>query len=232
MENGKCAIARGLRNGVGFGSTEFHIIRGSPHLLPEWFYYYWRLPKTRALAGRNMTGTAGQKRVPTSFLEALVIPIPSVEQQRNFTRLLQEADKLCRARRYALQMCDEFLPAVFLKMFAQPPASWPTLTIEQLAESRPNAIRTGPFGSQLLHSEFTTSGVAVLGIDNAVNNRFDWVQRRYISSEKYEQLKRYTVFPEDVIITIMGTCGDAAKMLRVNGERDGLWNYCAPAAST
>jgi hypothetical protein len=101
---------------------------------------------------------------------------------------LEKAGHLRRMRRYALEMCDELRPATFLEMFGKPAVSWPTVTIQQLAESRANAIRTGPFGSQLLHSEFTSGGVAVLGIDNAVNNRFDWAQRRYISADKYGSL--------------------------------------------
>jgi type I restriction enzyme, S subunit len=117
MENGKCAIARNLRNGVGFGSTEFHVLRTTTQVLPEWLFYFWRFPQTRKLAERNMTGTAGQKRVPASFVEGLEIPVPPFSEQKRIAAILGKADRLRRTRRYARQLSDTFLQSAFLEMF-------------------------------------------------------------------------------------------------------------------
>lgn len=143
-------------------------------------------------------------------LEQLEIPLPDLVEQKRIAGLLEQADRLRRTRRYTLELSDTFLPAAFLDLFGEDASEFSLATVEELAAPRLGSIRTGPFGSQLLHSEFTTSGIAVLGIDNAVNNRFEWTERRFISPEKYEQLKRYTVHPGDVLITIMGTCGRCA----------------------
>jgi len=63
MENGKAAIASELAGGLGFGSTEFHVLRAKEDVLPEWLFYFVRQPAFRSEAKRNFTGTAGQQRV-------------------------------------------------------------------------------------------------------------------------------------------------------------------------
>lgn len=211
MENGKCAIAKNLVNGLGFGSTEFHVIRVEREIIPEWVYYFLRQESARKKAELNMTGSAGQKRVPSSFLEEILIPLPPLPEQKRIATILEKADRLRRQRRYALELCNYYLQSIFLEMFYEKAdKDWPNVSIESLGKRKKDAIRTGPFGSQLLHSEFVDGGIAVLGIDNAVQNRFSWGVRRFITKEKYQPLKRYTVFPGDVIITIMGTPGRCA----------------------
>ncbi len=85
MENGKAAIARGLIDGFGFGTTEFHVFRPiglvprlipEMTLLPEWIFYYIRRKAFRDEAKSNFRGAVGQQRVPQSFLETYPIPVP------------------------------------------------------------------------------------------------------------------------------------------------------------
>lgn len=76
MQNGKAAIARGLLDGFGFGSTEFHVFRANQGILPDWIYHYIRRMRFRKEAMQRFRGAAGQKRVPQDFLEMHIIPVP------------------------------------------------------------------------------------------------------------------------------------------------------------
>jgi len=88
MENGKSAIARNLLNGAGFGSTEFHVIRPGNKILAEWIYLLTRSKEFRNDAADHFKGAAGQQRVPQSFLNNMVIPIPPLEEQRRLVAYL------------------------------------------------------------------------------------------------------------------------------------------------
>jgi type I restriction enzyme S subunit len=80
-------------------------------------------------------------------------------------------------------------------------------SVEQLASQEPRSIQSGPFGSNLLHSEFQDSGILAIGIDNVFDGRFSMGRQNRISLEKYEELKKYTARPLDVVITVMATVG-------------------------
>lgn len=84
MQNGKCAVAKNLENGVGCGSTEFHVIRtkDAAQVLPEYLWVILRLHHVREAAQRYFIGSAGQQRVPADFLEELHIPLPPLALQR------------------------------------------------------------------------------------------------------------------------------------------------------
>lgn len=90
MENGKMAVVPKLTNGVGFGSTEFHVLRPRPSIEPRYVYHFVSNMSFRREAAHHMTGAVGQKRVPTSFLEAATIPVPPFDQQE---RIVAEIEK-------------------------------------------------------------------------------------------------------------------------------------------
>jgi type I restriction enzyme S subunit len=83
MENGKAALAANLFNGVAAGTTEFHVFRPLSGVTDRYLLHYVLQETFRRRARARMTGTAGQLRVPTQFLEEEVLPLaPTTEQQR------------------------------------------------------------------------------------------------------------------------------------------------------
>lgn len=95
MENGKGCIAHGLKNNIGFGSTEFHVLRPIPQKSnPYWLYYLSTFETFRNNAKQNMTGSAGQRRVPASFLENYPVALPPIELQNKFASFVQHVDEL------------------------------------------------------------------------------------------------------------------------------------------
>lgn len=118
MENGKGAIARSLENGYGFGSTEFHVLRPDfNQVTSEWLYYLTRWSEFRRVAEKNMTGSAGQKRVPKSFLENFEVDLPELNAQKEKTNILMHISKLIDNRKQQLSKFDELVKSRFIELF-------------------------------------------------------------------------------------------------------------------
>jgi type I restriction enzyme S subunit len=193
-------------SGKTWVNNHAHVLRPKAHLDMA---YLCRVLENYDLSP-FVSGTTRGKLTKAGACE-IPIPVPPLPEQRRIADILDRADALRAKRRAALARLDELTQAIFIEMFGDPVSrGWSVGKIADIVDDKQGGMRTGPFGSQLLHSEFVESGIAVLGIDNAVANEFRWGEQRFITKEKYKDLQRYTVLPGDVIITIMGTCGRCA----------------------
>jgi len=88
MENGKGGLVPTLQNKIAFGSSEFHVLRPSRSVTGKWLAHFLSQPQFRRIARANMTGSAGQMRVPTKWLRSVSIPVaPHAEQSRIVDKL-------------------------------------------------------------------------------------------------------------------------------------------------
>jgi type I restriction enzyme S subunit len=94
MENGKAGIARNLENGVGFGSTEFHVFRPYKLEYAEFIYSLVHLELFRKLAADHFNGAVGHKRVPKGFLENFPIYLPPYELIRKYCNIFNQVKVL------------------------------------------------------------------------------------------------------------------------------------------
>jgi type I restriction enzyme S subunit len=93
FENGKGAFVTGLTNGKGFGSTEFHVVRAEDNTVKRLLYHHFSSYKFRVRGEANMTGSAGQKRIPASFIGEYSISIPPKAELQKIVGLLDAANK-------------------------------------------------------------------------------------------------------------------------------------------
>ncbi|MDP2419540.1 MAG: restriction endonuclease subunit S [Hydrogenophaga sp.] len=208
---GKCAVYRGIPEQLVHGMNLLCLRPDPSRLDPEFGKYLIRSASFKTSLSNFINKAVNQASVSIGNLRTIPVSLPPLPEQRRIAAILDQAETLRTQRRAALAQLDSLTQSLFLDMFGTEKAKeWPTTTIADITDEQNGSIRTGPFGSQLLHSEFVGEGIAVLGIDNAVANEFRWGERRFITQAKYRELQRYTVRPGDVLITIMGTCGRCA----------------------
>lgn len=90
MQNGKHVIARNLIDRIGFGTTEFHVLKCNDGVIPEWLWYFIRRPSFLDEAIGYFTGAVGQQRIPEYFLSDYSIPLPPLPEQKRIAAKIQE----------------------------------------------------------------------------------------------------------------------------------------------
>lgn len=166
--------------------------------------------------------------ISSTKLADLKLFIPSVEEQLTIAKYLDEqtqkidrliankkaqAEKLKELRQIEINnaVTKRLNPNVEMKdsgieWLGKIPKHWELKKIKQLLKPEKNAIKTGPFGSDLKFEDLIEEGIKVYNQRSVLDN--DWKSGEgYISAEKYESLKTCTIFPDDIVITTRGTIG-------------------------
>lgn len=117
MENGKGCIARGLHNGLGLGSTEFHVLRPKVDSDLYFCYYITKSSFFRHEAERQMTGSAGQKRVQPEFFDFYKLPIPSIEERKIIGKQLYEIDCTIKKMKEQIALSQQIKNEIINKLF-------------------------------------------------------------------------------------------------------------------
>jgi len=121
MQNGKHAIAENLIDSIGFGSTEFHVLRPGDVVLPELLWYFLRQPSLLKKATEHFTGAVGQQRLPEDYLKSLDLPLPPLNEQKRIAAILKEqmaaVDKARKAAEEELKTINALPAAILRKAF-------------------------------------------------------------------------------------------------------------------
>lgn len=207
MENGKGGVAKNLKNKIGFGSTEFHVLRPNPNLIiSSWLYYLTSWSEFRRECEKNMTGSAGQKRVPKTFLENYKIELPTLNEQRKIAAVLDKVSDLITKRRQQLDKLDLLVKSKFVEMFGDPENNTKNWNVLPMSE-----VCSVGSSKRIYQSEQSSSGVPFWRISDLTNliTTGTVTPDLYIPEERYKDLKAQGQVPiaGDILITSRGTLG-------------------------
>ena len=160
--------------------------------LDENFLYY----ALRSLRFENADRAAKGVTLNKSKLKQLVIPVPPLEIQQQIARELDHVAELLALLKKQLLELDQLIKSVFYEMFgdlAVNEKGWVEKKLSDISEN--DGIKCGPFGTHLSKNEFTKSGIPIWGIPQ-INSEFSVPVEDYVSCEKFEELRAYSIKPE------------------------------------
>src|SRR3990170_2801985 len=213
MENGKAAVAKDLKNGLGFGSTEFHVISAKEGLLSTYIYYFIRQESFRRDAKANFAGTAGQLRVPSSFIGNYPFPLPPLTEQERivarieelFTQLeagvaglkrIQAALKRYKASVLKAAVSGKLLNGELVIGDGELPKGWRWVTVGDVATKVTDGTHKTP--------RYVDNGVPFISVNNISSDGIiDFSDCKFITSEEHEYLyKRCNPEIGDVFVLV------------------------------
>lgn len=211
MENGKMAVVPALKNDVGFGSTEFHVLRAYGDVSPKYLYHFVSSKQFRMIAERNMTGAVGQRRVPTGYINESKIPLPPASEQLRIVakieELFSELDKGVENLRTAQQQLKVYRQALLKhafegkltadSTFAVTDCTWPKHKLGELL----GFLTSGSRGWAAYYAD---AGDIFIRAQNIKHDRLDLSDIAFVALPDRTEGLRTRVQQGDLLITITG----------------------------
>lgn len=199
---------------VAIAGTKMYCNQGFKNLIcSEAIYngylYYYLKAKTAYLNSLGRGATF--REISKQIVEKIKIPVPSMQEQHRIADILFKIDALMGKRQRQAEKLDELVKARFVEMFgdlAAPNCKWETIKIVEACENE-NDIKCGPFGTQLSKNEYQETGVAVWEIPQ-INSGFQMVPTHFLTAEKAEALRDYSIVPGDIAMSRKGNVGKCA----------------------
>ncbi|MFE2105883.1 restriction endonuclease subunit S [Kitasatospora sp. NPDC059463] len=205
FEAGRAVLIRGLRNGVGAGTTELHVLRAGPLIDPRFLFYLVNTHGFLKLGEAEMYGVAGQQRVPDDFLRDLAVALLPLDEQRRIADFLDaetaQIDKLVALR---LRQRDviRIRQRVHAEGVIRGCSSGEWTRTKYLMRVRPR------YG--VLVPVFEDDGVPFVRVNDLLDLRGRAGSLARIPAGLSNQYARTITRPGDVLLSVVGTLGRAA----------------------
>ena len=203
FENGKLGIAKGLTNGIGFGSSEFIVFRPNEGLLSEYLYYFLLRPIFREEGAAVMTGAVGHKRVPKEFIENTEIPLPSLDEQKRIVAILDQSfadiEKARETAKKNLANSKELFESCLQRTFSGSHDGWATKSLKSITSK----IGSGatPRGGK---AAYKSEGISLVRSMNVHDRQFFEKDLAFIDEKQASKLDNVQLSEGDVLLNITG----------------------------
>jgi type I restriction enzyme S subunit len=118
FENGKSGIAINLKNKIGFGSSEYHVLRSGENILSEVLYYIISSKKFINLGRKQLTGTGGLRRLPKDYVSNFKVPLAPIALQEEFASIVEQVEKVKNKLKNEKNDTDKLFNALMQKAFS------------------------------------------------------------------------------------------------------------------
>ena len=212
FENGKAVFLDDLPTQIGFGSTEFHVIRVDSSIADAKYVFFmlWN-DGFRFLAERNMTGSAGQKRVPANFLKGVKIPLPPLSIQKQIAAVLEKADNLRQQSQKMEQELNSLAQSVFLDMFGDPAKNekgWPKCKLGDHIGYIGDIGSNGSNDTVSANLEMLDEENYALMVRTTNLNKNDFKDNvKFVTKKTYDFFKKSQIFGGEIIMNKIGSAG-------------------------